>query len=295
MNDLPTLKAALLDLLYETRAADLKLIIGGGYGIFLKREYVKEHSPRTVLEQWPQARSTKDIDLFLRPELLIYPAQLKPLGSAFERLGYKVVPTAPKFQFAKPGPKGDREGSVKFDLLTGPPSHFKDTPAKVDSRRVSPEPSVDVHARHVEEAVTLEEGLLPIRIAGATMAGAEHAADVYLPHPFTFAMMKLFAYRDFVTGKKARRDDARMNASHHALDLYTVIAMASEPEWNQALELRARFAGEIAVIEAGHIVRDNFSTKSSVGMLRLRDSAYYRPELQLDGFLSALHELFGVE
>ena len=40
MNSLPDLRTALLDLLYETRAVDLKLIIGGGYGLYLKREHV---------------------------------------------------------------------------------------------------------------------------------------------------------------------------------------------------------------------------------------------------------------
>lgn len=46
MNDLPALKTALLDLLHETRDTDLKLIIGGGYGIYLKRQHARESGTR---------------------------------------------------------------------------------------------------------------------------------------------------------------------------------------------------------------------------------------------------------
>jgi|GEM_PF-3935920 len=37
---MPGLRTALLDLLFELRDADLRLIIGGGYGLYLKREQV---------------------------------------------------------------------------------------------------------------------------------------------------------------------------------------------------------------------------------------------------------------
>src|SRR5262249_33852111 len=118
------LRTALLDLLYQTRETNLRLIIGGGYGIFLKREYIRATAPRTLLSEWPEARSTNDIDLFLRPELLINSQLLKPLAPALKRLGYNPIKGAEKYQFAKPGPTGGQEGSLKFDILTGPQSRF---------------------------------------------------------------------------------------------------------------------------------------------------------------------------
>ncbi|NLE38702.1 MAG: hypothetical protein GX621_11815 [Pirellulaceae bacterium] len=84
---MPTLETALIDLLHETREEDLRLIIGGGYGIYLKREHVRELGVRTLLREWPEARSTNDLDLFLRPELLVDSMRLKP-----ERMK---TPTAP--------------------------------------------------------------------------------------------------------------------------------------------------------------------------------------------------------
>ena len=94
MITMPDLKTALLELLYEIRDDDLKLIVGGGYGIYLKREHLRISGQRTLYREWPEARSTNDLDLFLRPELLIESNRLKPLGAALDKLGYKVIATA---------------------------------------------------------------------------------------------------------------------------------------------------------------------------------------------------------
>jgi len=39
---------------------------------------------------------------------------------------------------------------------------------------------------------------------------------------------------------------------------------------------------------------EHFSALDRLGMIRLRESAYYRSELQLNEFMSALQELFPV-
>ena len=111
MITLPDLQTSLLDLLHEMEAADIKLIIGGGFGIYLKSEHVQRLGMRTLLQEWPEPRSTNDLDLFLRPELLIESEKLRPLAEAIARLGYQVVPGAEKYQFIKPGPEGPETGS----------------------------------------------------------------------------------------------------------------------------------------------------------------------------------------
>lgn len=79
MITIPDLQTALLDLLHETRKDDLALIVGGGFGLYLKSKRIRELPERTLLSEWPSPRSTNDLDLFLRPELLIQPTKLKPL------------------------------------------------------------------------------------------------------------------------------------------------------------------------------------------------------------------------
>jgi len=101
--------------------------------------------------------------------------------------------------------------------------------------------------------------------------------------------MKLFAFRD-------RLDHAEKEfGRYHALDLHTILSLTTEEEWRCALKLRDQLGRQPYVLEAGRLVSEHFSTLDRLGMLRLRESTYYRPELQLDEFMSALQELFPVE
>lgn len=286
MIKLPDLQTSLLDLLHEVKGTDVKLIIGGGFGIYLKTVHVQRFRIQTVLREWPEPRSTNDLDLFLRPELIIKPEKLRPLANAIVKLGYQVVPGAEKYQFVKPGPGGDEVGSIKIDILTGPQSCFQDTSVHVDTRRVRPNPSVGVHAHPVNEALTLEQGLLPVTLRGNISSGKPWQAEVFVPHPFTFLMMKLFAFRD-------RHDDAEKDfGRYHALDLYTIVATTTEEEWRYALELRDQRGDQPYVSEAGCLVLEHFSSLGCLGMIRLRESPYYRNEFQVNEFMSALQELF---
>lgn len=60
----------------------------------------------------------------------------------------------------------------------------------------------------------------------------------------------------------------------------------------RACAFRDQYRRERVMREAGEIVREAFSSATSPGTLRMRESPYYREPLQLDGFLSALKELF---
>ena len=288
MITITNLQTALLDLLQKIQGTEIKLIIGGGFGIYLKTNHAKRLVMRTLLDLWPESRSTNDLDLFLRPELLIDSSRLKPIVSAITDLGYQVVPGAENYQFVKPGPGGTDAGSVKIDILTGPQSCFQGTQVKADTRRARPKPSVGMHAHPVDEALTLEEGLLPILLAGTLSSGDTWESEIFLPHPYTFLMMKLFAFRD-------RLDDPDKEfGRYHALDLYTILATTTEEEWEYALQLRDQHKNEPFTIKAGHLVSDYFSAPERLGMIRLRESPYYRPELQLGKFMSVLQELFPV-
>jgi hypothetical protein len=283
---IPDLQTALLDLLHELEGKDIQLIIGGGFGIYLKADHCRHQNLRTLLRIWPEPRSTNDLDLFLRPELLIYPTKLKPLEKALSILGYLVVPGAEKYQFAKPGPGGIRAGSIKIDILTGPQSCFIGSKVKTDQRRARPHPSVGLHAHPVDQIPTLEKDLISILLKGKLSSGSYHEDNIFLPHPYTFLMMKLFAFKDRL--EDANKDFGR----YHALDLYTVLATTTESEWNQALAIREQSAEEPYVVEAGHLVSKYFSELNLLGMIRLRESPYYRSELQLDEFMEVLRELF---
>jgi len=288
MITITNLQTALLDLLQKIQNSEIKLIIGGGFGIYLKTNHVNRLDMRTLLDQWPEPRSTNDLDLFLRPELLIESSKLKPLVSAITTLSYDVVPGAENYQFVKAGPRGTDAGSVKIDILTGPQSCFQETRVKTDTRRARPKPSVGMHAHPVDEALALEEGLLSISLEGTLSSGETWESEIFLPHPYTFSMMKLFAFKD-------RLDDPDKEfGRYHALDLYTILATTTEQEWRYALQLRDQYKNDPFTIEAARLVLEYFSAPERLGMIRLRESLYYRPELQSEKFMSVLQELFPV-
>jgi hypothetical protein len=286
MNRIIDLRTALLDLLQKVHDSEIKLIAGGGFGIYLKTEHVIQSSMRTLLDQWPEPRSTNDLDLFLRPELLIESSKLRPLAGAFAELGYEVVPGAEKYQFFKPGISGTDVGGIKIDILTGPQSRFQGTPVKADNRRARPNPSVGIHAHPVDEALTLEEGLRAIVLTGALSSDETWESEIFLPQPYTFLMMKLFAFRDRLN------DPNKEFGRYHALDLYTILATTTEEEWKYALQLRDQYKNDPSTQKAGNLVSKYFSFQERIGMIRLMESPYYRAELQNEDFMSALQEIF---
>jgi hypothetical protein len=285
---IPDLQTALLDLLHKMKDTDIQLIIGGGFGIFLKVEHVRRTRGRTLLHEWPEPRSTNDIDLFLRPELLIQSKKLKPLAEGLANLGYRPVPGAEKYQFVKYSPVGSEAGSIKIDILTGPQSRFVGTKVKIDNRRARPNPSIGLHAHPVDEVPTLEEGLLSKSIEGKLSSGTPWQAEAFLPHPYTFLMMKLFAFKDRFN------DPDKEFGRYHAMDLYTILATTLEAEWESARQLRDQKINDPYIVEAGRLVKQYFSAMDCLGMIRMQESRYYRPELQLSEFMSALQELFPV-
>lgn len=283
---LTNLRTALLDLLNKVRETEVKLIIGGGYGIYLRTEHIRESGKHTLLDKWPEARSTNDLDLFIRPELLIKSDKLKPLSDAIKKLRYNPVPGSEHYQFKKPGPDGSEAGSIKIDILTGPANRFEKTRVKVDERRARPRPSIGLHAHPAKEALTLDKGLLEVKFKGNLSSGELWEGEVYVPHVFTFLMMKLFAFKDRF------KDQDKEFGRYHALDMYTILATTTESEWGQALEFRNQYSKEEMTIEAGKLIHQYFSARNQMGIIRLMESGYYRDDFQLDGFMSSLQEIF---
>jgi len=284
MSELASLEKSLYDLLSKLDSTICPLILGGGYGLYLRRTILEQDGTRTLLEHWPEARSTNDLDLFLRPELLCDSDRLKTLKVAFDELGYTPVEGAEHYQFRKDDPDGFIERGIKIDLLTGPSSCFEGKGLRVDERRVRPNPSVNVHAHPTDEAITLEQHLQEVKIQIGDDEGASES--VFLPHPYTYALMKLFAFRDQVDTLQ------KGYGSHHALDLYSIVAMMTEPQWERAKEMATANSKSPTGLEANRIVSDMFDSTTSRGLLVMRANPYCSDQLQLPEFIELVHELF---
>ncbi len=93
------MREQLVKLAGKLQKDDIKLIIGGGYGLLLKREYLAKTETVTRFEL-PEARSTNDIDTFLRTEIITDAEKIEKIRDALAELGFE--PVAKFFQFELP-------------------------------------------------------------------------------------------------------------------------------------------------------------------------------------------------
>ena len=265
------------------------VIIGGGYGLLLRQQHVEVSGVRT-LRPIPTARSTNDLDVFLTVELVADAEKMAALGRVLADHGFEAVEGAEYYQFARPVTYGGRATSLKVDLLAPPPRPGTELreKVKVDVRRVRPKkrdksaPIVQAHT--TEEAFTIEEHTLVLPLGGTG------GVEVLVPHPFSFLLLKLFAYRD------RREDEEKGFGQYHAYDLYRIVAMMTAEDFQQAEALRDQWLDDEIVIEARRIVAELFGDADAEGALAVLEHARSVADRTLTGedaaaFTNDLREL----
>ena len=260
--------------------------MGGGYGLVLRTEYVRRTGIATRFDEIPEARSTNDLDLFLSAEIITSAEKTEKIRDALAELGFE--PIAPYFQFHLPIKYEGLEMSIKIDLLAAMPQSERERGlVKISKPRIRPRKASNIHGFLTEEAITLEENLQPIDVSEA----GESPLEIYLPHPFSYLVMKLFALRDRL------EDEKKDFGAYHAFDIYRIVGMMSEREWNEALELKARYRDAPKIKEAGRIAGELFAGGGleSIGVLRVRQHAgatnFSIPPENLAALIEDLREL----
>jgi hypothetical protein len=113
--------------------------------------------------------------------------------------------------------------------------------------------------------------------------------SVSMPHPFSYIVLKLFAFRD------RRNDPDKLYGSYHAFDIYNSLAMMNEEQFNEGRGLKERFAEHEHLKEAQSISKTFFGSSTDLGILRIREHMRQVgiPEdaVDLEGFLRDLHDL----
>ncbi len=234
MNPLDLLQFCLLKLLHELEGTGITLTVGGGYGLVLKRQQIIDNASPTLLAMPPQLRSTNDLDLFLQIELLASVDKARLFAEALERLDFKPVETAKYYQFIRLFGEDIGQRTVKIDLLAGPPEHSNGLRLE-DDRRIKPrDKTIALHARRTDEAVAIEENGIHFTVRGLRLNESEAEGVVYLPNVFSYLLMKLHAFQD-----KEERGNSE-NAGKHAADLYQILALTTEQDWETAKHLRSQ-------------------------------------------------------
>jgi len=279
------LTTSLLDFLHELEGRGVPITVGGGFGLYLKRQHLANTGQQVLFDQLPEPRSTNDLDLFLRVEVLADLDRTRTVAEVIRRLGYTAVEEAKFLQWKREVLVGGIPQQVKIDILVGPLGEYRKK-LHVKLPRVRPKGTIEFHAHAVEEAIPIEDDPTLVTVNGMRSTGAPHACPVQIPQAFSYLMMKLHAFED--RREKEQQDKERQ----HALDLYAVIGMMTEMEYERAVELGTAYAGNEQVGRARSIVRNQFASRTAGGVLRLREHPLFRDDFLLEEFMSVLGEIF---
>jgi hypothetical protein len=241
------------------------LLLGGGLGLYLKQEHLRSINARTLLplDRLPPARTTEDVDLFLRAEVIADAEAVARYRRALDALGFAVVEGAEWLKFSR-----DVAGvRVMLDVMVGPLGAFA-AQVNLNDSRVRPKGfsgRKGLHAFMTEEALGIEAGPLRMDLRGTDTQGRTASCEVLIPRAFPYALMKLGALRDRIN------DENKQEGRHHAMDLYRVVGMLTEEEAAISEALARQFAGHAEVVEALRTIDTLLAPRDGLGRLRLME------------------------
>lgn len=276
------LSRALYELEEAFASCGSKLILGGGFGLFLwQTEASKEETLRTLISKdaWCEARATADLDVFLETEILAELETVQALRKALDELGYSVITGVEYLHFEKHYSATER---VEINFLTGPITKTElAEKIKITRPWARPRGSVQFHAYLTEEAIGLSWGLLPIE-----KVGIEKRSNLYVPHAVTFLVMKLHAFKDRLEKGEEEK------AGHHAIDVYRILCLMEEKTFDETKHFLNSNGAAPVVISARQIVASYFGVLHQGGFTKIREHPLYRVEFDLEMMRSVLLELF---
>lgn len=284
----------LIDLAAAFEARGLPLMLVGGFGLVLRRQWRQEQGERTLIEAVPPARATEDFDVLLTLELLADSARRLAMREALDEAGYQVEEGMKYLHFIKPDSGGAGRRNVKVDFLAPPVTEGNET-LKEHFFRVGPKKSSEankLHGYRTPEAALLQGDTLPLPLEGQGTDGQERQTQVVLPHPFMLTLMKLCAFRDEYEGRKSSGQIRRDLAAKHVGDVYTLVALLTQAEADSLPELRVQNATHAVVQDAQRIVQTLLANDQMPGTLLLRENLRIESD-ELTTFLDMLNEAFG--
>lgn len=276
------LKATLIDLHERLSKRGVEIILGGGFGLYLKQLHLMtELSPRTLIpvEAWPNPRTTSDLDVFFPLEVLVNLDEMKAVRNVIDEMRFSPIVGSEywRFELAANG--------VKIDLLTGQIDENVKPKLKADARRARPKGDLELHAHPIPEALDLSRNLESVSLSGQLSDGADYSTMVKIPSPFTYLMMKVTAFGDQVSN-----EDKNLGR-HHALDVYRIVAMLTEAQFRATKQQFRERASSDHVRHVQKLVRKYFGTEEPTGVLRIKEHSFFTNAMQLSVFTDSIADL----
>lgn len=248
------LKEELIGIVTALRPYEIDLIVGGGYGLYLRTKQILRTQPVMRFNEQPEARSTEDLDFFLSLDVITDVAKMETIRDVIRQRDYE--PVANYFQFEKKIRVGANKLPVKIDLLAPRPTSDSDLDlVKINEPRIRPRAASNIHAYVMDEAISLNDGLTCISVSDD-----DPEIVVFLPHPFTYLILKIFALRDHLA-----KPEIKSKAKEHASDIYRTIGMMTETEWKESAGLSKKYATHPVAIVASEIVAELYYHVDSRG------------------------------
>jgi hypothetical protein len=273
----------LAELAAELDAENIPVILGGGMSLYIRQKFMSGRVPRYPFDL--AVRSTADLDLFLSSRLIIDAVKIESLRQIIARLGYQVLPQAQHFQFAKKITLYGQEGMIKIDLLAAPPLAGDMSAVSIKGLRIKPKGAEGIHAYLTGESEEIESGKLAINPGLLDPSLRLKNKILFIPSAFNFLVLKLHAFGD------RKNDAAKDLGRHHAWDIFATVVRMAQADWTTAKEHLAAHAARPHMKRAAEIRKADFSGRSALGLLRLRENAAYKREMELfDKYLDLVVE-----
>ena len=265
----------LFEFLDSCKQKQLSILIGGGLGLYLKRKNIEEHQLKTRQLHLPAIRSTSDIDVFLPLEILTQADKMSALKEILKKLNYK--PKVNYIHFIKSLESGI---SLKIDILSQIPKNLDGF--KIKKPRIRRNDVEKLHAYMVPEAIDLD-----VHKQKIDLIINDKKISIFVPHPFNFIILKLFAFRDRINDEKT--DYGR----HHVFDVFTIISMLTKNEWQEVNNLYQKYKNDNTIKETCKIINQYFFSNDLLGIIRLKENTFFKyPEQVVEEFILDIKELF---
>ncbi len=283
----------LMDILEHPELAGV--VLGGGFGIRLKRQHLANEGTETLISRIPPARATADFDIFLRIDVLANAEQCRRMGSILqEELGYKI--RLYNWQFEKSIGEQFPDRRVKIDLLTRAPLKGENVKVRKMREKSLPDPKPSkvgegaLHGFLTEEAFAIERDPVLVPVRGVTTKGKALNCQVTLPHPYAFLNMKVRAAHDWLRMDRGEIERKRF-AEKHPFDVYVLAAMLTESELDRCEELAAEFAHHEVAQEIRAQAEELFKDPTSPGWIEVRRQL--GEEINFEAFDDGLRRALG--
>ena len=272
----------------DLRAISPATVLAGGYGLFLKQKWLLAKQGKLVdaegrrivtsdgtgilmveeptlveISRWSSRvpRATKDFDFIVSLDLIASEEDQRRLTDVLRQHQFSEVPENKRWQFER---KVGGDQSIKIDFHSPEPD-ASSPDVRMEKRRVKHKRSlgnVGIHGRVHAEVYGADLHPFVFQYLGA---------EITLPNPVTFAVMKLLAARD----RRAAAQDATKapeilrfegrQSDKHAEDLIRVIAMMTRKENDSTGPVLDVLRGTQGFIEASRVYREHFSSEGQWG------------------------------